>query len=214
MQTCCDHATLVKVCGITRQEDADMCVKLGVDMIGFIFHEPSPRSITPEQAAAIDTGATMRVGLFLRQTPQEVREIMRTANIHLAQLHGDQDEEFCEDLGRARIMRVFWPERYSNLEDLEADLQKFAPYARFFLLDAGTSGGGHGRSYDATFLSGLKSPKTWFVAGGIGPENLCDMLGSCDPCGIDVNSGVEVSPGVKDHARMKELYRLMCRKGE
>jgi phosphoribosylanthranilate isomerase len=201
---------LVKVCGITRQEDADYCLGIKVQLLGFIFHESSPRCVTPEQVAAIHTGEAMRVGVFVKQSPEEVLRIMARANLHMAQLHGDQDEAFCEALGKKRIMRVFWPERYEDMADLEADMERFAPWCRFFLLDAGAAGGGHGKTQDWLRLANLKRPKALFVAGGLGPQNILQVLRACNPCGIDLNSGVESAPGVKDHIKLKAVHDLLC----
>jgi len=201
---------LVKICGITRQEDADCCLEHGVSLLGFIFHPDSPRCVTPRQAAAIDTGSAMRVGVFVNQHYRDIQEIMYDADLNLAQLHGDQDKDFCVHLGKAKIMRTFWPERYPDRKSLEADLARYESCCRFFLLDAGSSGGGHGRPLDFSRIHGLKPQKTWFLAGGLGPHNIMQALAACDPCGVDLNSGVELMPGVKDHDKIKEVNRLLC----
>jgi len=210
---CCERSSLVKVCGITRQEDADRCIALDVGLLGFIFHPKSPRNVTPEQAGAIRTPGVMRVGVFVDQAPEEVRAIMRTSDLHLAQLHGDQNRAFCEAIGKSRVMRVFWPERYATRVDLEADLTAYADCVRFFLFDAGSGGGGHGKNFDFSFLGGLKTHKTWFIAGGLGPHNILAALDSCSACGVDLNSGVESSPGVKDPDLLQTTLALLCQSG-
>ncbi len=210
-ERCCDSALLVKICGLTRQADVDKCLELKADLAGFVFHEGSPRNISPKTAADIDTGPLMRVGVFVRQNPAEVRAIMRQADLHLAQLHGDQNEEFCDQIGKKKVMRVFWPARYATREALEAEIARFDDYTRFVLLDAGQSGGGHGESLDFTLLKGLACRKTWFLAGGLGPENICQALGTCAPCGVDLNSGVESAPGIKDHERLIQTFAQLCR---
>ncbi len=209
MIMCPSTFSLVKVCGLTRQEDAHLCAQLRVNLAGFIFHPDSPRNIAPEAAAAIDTGAMMRVGVFVRQSVEEVREIMSRARLHLAQLHGDQVEAFCEALGRNRVMRVFWPERHASREDLEREMARFVPLARYFLLDAGSGGGGHGRATDFTLLAGLRVDKSWFLAGGLGPDNLAEALLRTCPCGVDLNSGVEASPGIKDHDKVRTAMSIL-----
>lgn len=200
--------TLIKVCGLTRQQDADACVALGANFGGFIFHPASPRCVTPEQVRAIDTGSMMRVGVFVDQSPKEVRDIMYQARLNLAQLHGDQDVAFCEEIGKLKVMRAFWPERYETREAFIADLEKFAPYCRFYLYDAGTSGGGHGKSMDFSFLDGLKSYKTWLLAGGLSADNVAQALDACHPCGVDLNSGVESAPGIKDREKLARTIAL------
>lgn len=210
MRRCCQNLTMIKVCGLTRQEDAFFCSSLETPLAGFIFHPGSPRCVTPEHARGIDTSSAMRVGVFVEQSVEEVLEIMEQANLHLAQLHGDQDEDFCRAIGKTRVMRVFWPERYERVQDLQDDLLRYAEYCRFFLLDAGKSMGGHGDTLDPKSVAGLESPKAWFLAGGLGPENVLDMVRACKPCGVDLNSGVERSPGIKDHEKLTAALRTLC----
>ena len=210
MTRCCQNLTMIKVCGLTRQEDLFFTTSLESSLAGFIFHPESPRHIDPRHARDLDTGPAMRVGVFVKQSRAEVKEIMEEARLHLAQLHGDQDEAFCAALGKHRVMRVFWPQRYAWRADLEQDLKRFAPHSRFYLLDSGSSGGGHGRSLDFSFLEGLISPKAWFIAGGLGPDNVLEAVQACNPCGVDLNSGVESAPGVKDHDKLKAALRRLC----
>lgn len=207
---CCERSTLVKVCGITRQEDADDCLAQEVALLGFIFHPESPRNVTVEQAAAINTGQAMRVGVFVDQPAAEVRKIMRLADLHLAQLHGGQDQDYCHSIGRSRVMRVFWPERYASREEFEAEVEAYVECSRFFLFDAGVSGGGHGRGLKLDYLAGFKTKKAWFLAGGLGPDNIREAIRVCNPCGVDLNSGVEQSPGIKDHEKIQTTLALLC----
>lgn len=202
--------TFVKVCGITTQQDADMCIEQGADFIGFIFDEKSPRAMTVEKVKAIETENVMRVGVFTHQTADEVRLIMQRARLHLAQLHNDQDIEFATRVGKQKVMKVFWPARYKTREELEADMQRFVDCSRFFLMDAGTSGGGHGKAQNWNFLNGLRGYKTWFVAGGITPDNVRDVLTGCAPCGIDINSGVESAPGKKDPEKLRTVMEALA----
>ncbi|AGW12509.1 phosphoribosylanthranilate isomerase [Megalodesulfovibrio gigas] len=207
---CACGDVLVKVCGITRQEDADAAIAINASLLGFIFHPASPRAMTPAKARAICTGERMRVGVFVNQTPGEILDIMDDARLHLAQLHGDQDEACCLALGRQRVMRAFWPERHANLADFEAELARFAPFCRFFLFDAGASGGGHGKSLDWAALGRLKSPRSWFLAGGLSPDNVRQAVDACNPDGVDLNSGVEAAPGIKDPAKLAAAREALC----
>ncbi|MBG0776117.1 MAG: phosphoribosylanthranilate isomerase [Desulfovibrionaceae bacterium] len=200
---------LVKVCGITSQRDADICLEQGVDLIGFIFHPDSPRSMTPAAVKAIHTGDLMRVGVFVNQTREEVVRILREADLHLAQLHGDQDESFCHYVGKRRVMRAFWPERYSSLNEFLDDAGRYASCARFFLFDSGAGGGGHGKRISCSCTVGDQGQKTWFLAGGLGPDTLADALEDCRPCGVDLNSGVESAPGVKDRDKLAACMKII-----
>lgn len=204
-----DKEIFIKVCGITSQHDADLCVQHDADLIGFIFHEKSPRNMTVEKVRAIETPGLMRTGVFVDQSVDEVKRIMQHAKLNLAQLHGDQDIEFCKALGKTRVMKVFWPERYATQKELEADMERFAPYSRFYLFDAGSSGGGHGKTMDWSFLAGIRGIKTWFIAGGLGPDTIKQAIMGCSPCGIDLNSGVESAPGIKSPEKLKAVFDMV-----
>ncbi|MBL3583733.1 phosphoribosylanthranilate isomerase [Oleidesulfovibrio alaskensis] len=200
---------LTKVCGITRQQDADLCVELDADLVGFVFHPESPRCITPEAVRAIETPGLMRTGVFVNQTADEVRLIMQRARLDVAQLHGGQDEAFCTRVGRSRVIKVLWPATYATRSELEDDMRRFAHCSRFMLFDAGTSGGGSGATLDWKWLAGTPGIKTWFVAGGLGPDTLAEAIRQCNPCGVDLNSGVESAPGIKDEARLRACFRIL-----
>lgn len=196
-------AHIVKVCGMTRAEDVIGCTEAGADFLGFIFAAKSPRCVTPAQAAALPRTAAKRVGVFVEQTLPEVLAIMDEAELDLAQLHGGQDPDFCRAVGPDRVIRAFWPQKHPDLGSLAAEIALFAGAVRFALLDAGTSGGGHGKSLDFAALAELSPPMPWLLAGGLGPDNLAEALRIAKPHGVDLNSGVESSPGLKDLAKVR-----------
>jgi phosphoribosylanthranilate isomerase len=212
----CKHmkrAKIIKVCGLTRAEDVALCEELGVDWIGFIFHPASPRNVHVDQVTAIAKGQALRVGVFVRQGVEEVCSIMDRAGLDLAQLHGGQDQAFCRAVGPKRVIKVFWPQQYSRMEELKQDIEAYASEAyadcRVVLLDAGTSGGGHGRSLDFANLRGLRLPLPWILAGGLGPENIREALLHCTPDGVDLNSGVEDAPGRKNRMLLNNAVKLI-----
>ncbi len=166
---------LRKVCGLTRPEDVALCHALGAECTGFIFVETSPRRITPEAVAAMPKGRSMRVGVFAEADRIAVRDAARTAGLDLLQLHGGEDPAFCRSLGPERIIKTLRPESLS-LEDLERELERFAPVCAYFLLDAGTHGGGSGRSLDLQALARVHFPRPWLPAGGLGPKTLLPAL--------------------------------------
>lgn len=200
---------LVKVCGMTRQQDADACRELGADLLGFIFHPPSPRNLAPEQAAAIQTPGVLRVGVFVRQGADEVRAVMAAARLDLAQLAGNQDPDFCRAVGPERVIRVFFPERHPDRAGLEEELARFAGCMKYALLDAGSSAGGTGRSLAFASLAGVKTPAPWLLAGGLNAANLAQALSECSPAGVDLNSGVESAPGLKDKGKLEAAFGVI-----
>jgi phosphoribosylanthranilate isomerase len=202
-------AFTVKVCGLTRPGDVALCHELGVDMTGFIFAAASPRLTTIKAALAAPRGKALRVGVFVEQTLDDVLRIMHAAELDLAQLHGGQDPDFCRAVGASRVMRAFWPARYDAPETLQAELKLFAGCCRLFLFDAGTAGGGHGKTLDLDFLHGVQSPLPWLLAGGLGPENLASALTQASPNGVDLNSRVESAPGVKDHDKLRDALAIV-----
>lgn len=190
----------LKICGITREEDAQEAARLGYQYCGFIFHSASPRHVTMAQAAAIDSGPLMRVGVFVDQGPTEVRALMRQAKLDFAQLHGQQSHEVAQAIGFEHVIRVLWPERYGCIAELEADAAR-EPCA-FFLLESGSSGGGSGKPLNWEQIRSLHLPRPFFLAGGLNADNVAEAVNRCQPAGLDINSGVEVTPGIKDHSKM------------
>jgi phosphoribosylanthranilate isomerase len=194
---------LVKVCGLTRPQDARLCLELGVDLTGFIFAAKSPRRVTPETVRGMPQGSALRVGVFVEQSVGEVLDIMEYAGLDLAQLHGGQSPEFCRAVGARRVIRVFWPAQHASPDALKTELERFAAVCHMLLLDAGTAGGGHGKTLDLDFLRGLQAPLPWLLAGGLGPDNIASALAKIRPHGVDLNSQVESAPGIKDHEKLR-----------
>lgn len=188
----------IKICGLTRQEDVDAAARLGAAFCGFVFHPASPRFLTPEAAAALDSGPMARVGVFVEQGAEEILAVMAVARLDYAQLHGDQGRACAERVGAGRVIRVVWPERCSGRGELETVLAAHAGSCAWFLLEAGRAGGGGGRPQDWGRLAALRPPRPWLLAGGLGPENAAAAAAVCHPDGLDFNSGVEDAPGKKN----------------
>lgn len=201
----------VKICGLTRAGDVALCEEVGADWLGFIFHPPSPRCVSAEFVAGLPRGRALRVGVFVRKDVDEVLRVMDRAGLDLAQLHGDQNQAFCRAIGPQRAVKVFWPQRFANLAELEAALQGFGECCRAVLLDAGTNGGGHGQSLDFALLANVRVPRPWLLAGGLGPENIQTALRQCSPNGLDFNSGVEDAPGLKSRDKLRQALDLLGR---
>ncbi|MDR2354405.1 MAG: phosphoribosylanthranilate isomerase [Deltaproteobacteria bacterium] len=204
------HPPLVKICGITQKEDARAAALLGADMVGFIFHHKSPRSVDFREVLTFQTYGAQRVGVFVDQKGEEIRDICEKTNLTLAQFHGAQDQNDSKIVGPEKVIRVLWPEKYQDLKLFKAELLAWESLARWILIDAGVSGGGHGQQIKSDLLvpiiKDFRVPV--LLAGGLNPLNiqeLCPPRGESVFAGFDFNSGVEISPGKKDHNLMKKV---------
>ena len=211
--------TRVKMCGTTRIEDALAAVRFGVDALGFIFSSKSPRYIGPEKAAAIIARLPPfinRVGVFVDAPLAEVAQVAKIG-LSYVQLHGNETPEYCLALRQmlpfCGIIKAF---RVAG--DSCSDL--FTPYqacADAFLLDTyvkGTSGG-TGLVFDWTIIDKLQLQRPVILAGGLSPENIALAIAAVQPYAVDINSAIELQPGVKDHHRLQTLMQtvseLSCR---
>lgn len=199
---------LVKICGLTQPEDVMLCSSLGVDFTGFIFVPASPRCVSPDTVATFPRSRSCRVGVFAGAEPGEMAACAKKAKLVYLQLHGGESPEICRKVGPERVIKVLWPENCS-LEDLQADMERFAPVCAYFLLDAGQTGGGGGKSQAFERLAGISCPRPWFLAGGIGPGNIAQALTVCRPDGIDLNSALEDAPGRKNHTLVRQATTLI-----
>jgi phosphoribosylanthranilate isomerase len=200
--------SIIKVCGMTRADDAGYAVSLGADMLGFIFHPKSPRCVTPTFAASVSVLAR-KVGVFVKHSAEEVLRTMEEGGLDMAQLHGGQDPEFCRAVGPERVVKVLWPQRHETRSAMQAEVDRFAGSCSYMLFDAGTSGGGHGVRLDWEGLAGIRCPVPRLVAGGLGPDNAARALAESGCQGVDLNSGVESAPGIKDHQLLRRAFAVL-----
>lgn len=207
----------VKICGVTRSEDARAAARLGADLLGLNFHRASPRRVDAGRAlelcrVAREANPGIRiVGVFVEQGPEEIREIAERAELDLVQLHGDHDESVVEAFG-TRAIRVLRIRR--RLEP--GCLARLGP-SWGILVDARDPElwGGSGRSWDWSSLERAGSGgRRVLVAGGLAPDNVGALLSRVRPWGIDLASGLETEPGIKDHRRMINLFEEIERYGE
>lgn len=198
----------VKVCGITNGEDAEEAVRLGAWAIGLIHHKASPRAVRFGVAAEI--GAAFRrdceiVGVFVNPTLERVVECVENANLSIVQLSGDEGPSFCTEVARRTGTRVIKAIHVSSAADIH---QAEAFRTDFHLFDTGGSAlkGGTGRTFDWELLGAHHSAVPFIVAGGLNPGNVTEAIRITRPDAVDVASGVERSPGVKDHERMAGFF--------
>jgi len=193
--------TRIKVCGITRLEDALAASRLGVDAIGFVFYRKSPRYIEPAKAAAILRQLppfVSAVGLFVNPTQDEISQLLQHVSLDVVQLHGDESPEFCQSLNR-RVMKAL---PVASAEDLKRAQAYDCP----LLLDAKAPPGvygGTGQTFDWSLLEGFEHQYPLTLAGGLHADNVHHALAVRQWFALDVSSGVENSPGIKDAEKMR-----------
>ncbi len=195
--------TEIKICGITNLEDALAAEAFGADAIGFVFAEKSPRYIEPQAAAAISARlkSVRRVGVFVNRDAEEVHAIRMACRLDFLQIHGDESPSYCRAFPASILIKAV-------SKGQEAQPALLQPYAvRAFLVDgrARSLRGGTGVKGDWDAAREIRSRFRLVLAGGLNLDNIEDALRSVGPDAVDIASGVERSPGRKDHARMKGL---------
>lgn len=203
----------MKICGITRVEDALGAAKLGVDALGLVFYEKSPRNVSAQQAQTICAqlpGFVSSVGLFLNPDHSWVEQVLSEVELDLLQFHGTESAQFCASFGRPYIKAL----GIKGVDDISALVGQYAA-ARSVLLDSHRSGeaGGSGEAFD--WLSIPESLRGDIVlAGGLNADNVAQAIQQVRPFAVDLSSGVETSPGVKDinlmMRLMSEVKRVDC----
>lgn len=192
--------TRIKICGMTRRQDVEASVEAGADALGLVFYPPSPRAVTPVQAAALVRDLppfVSVVALFVDPEPQQVQAVLDAVPVHLLQFHGDEDEAACSRYRRPYL-------KAARVRP-ELDLLEYAarfPSAQALLLDAFVDGyGGSGRAFDWSLIpSRLTRP--WVLSGGLTPLTVGDAVRRLRPAAVDVSSGVEQEKGVKDAVKI------------
>ena len=196
----------VKICGITNLEDALVAVEGGADALGFVF-APSPRQVSPEQASRIIAQLppfVCRVGIFVDQELKGVQEVMSACGLDLAQLHGSESPDYCQTLF-PRVIKSFRVKDESVLDLLPS--YKTSAY----LLDSYDMirKGGTGRSFDWRIARKATRYGPIILSGGLNPENVSQAISAVGPYAVDVSSGVEASPGKKDHNKLRAFLRAV-----
>jgi phosphoribosylanthranilate isomerase len=207
---------LVKVCGITRSEDAKHCINLGANALGFIFHPSSPRNLSLDNFKIIQNGISfqncLQVAVAVAPEPSMVEQFLE-AGFDRFQFHFPADyshqkiADWAEVVGKQNLWLA---PRLNPDEEFPAEILK---YAQTMLIDtySDQAFGGTGRLSDWNRFKALKkqySEHQWYLAGGLGPENLYQAINETEPDGVDLNSGVEISPGIKDLEKINQVFSL------
>lgn len=192
--------TKIKICGLTNRDDAKQAVKLDADALGFIFAD-SPRRITPETARKIIISLpsfVSKVGVFVDEDPRIIQEISDYCHLDFVQLHGEKCWEYCDSISRPFI-KVFAVKDRTVLDHVRSrNLQ-------YFMLDTSHAHlhGGTGQIFDWQIAKEASSMGQLILSGGLNPGNIKDALTVAQPYAVDICSGIEKIPGVKDIDKMK-----------
>ncbi len=194
----------VKICGITRAADAQAAAAAGADLLGFNFWTQSPRCLTPAAASDIIRALppfVVKVGVFVDAEPETVLEAVRVCGLDLLQFHGDETPDYCLQFN-LMSMKAF------RIRDAESLAALPAYHTDAWLLDAFVAGqpGGTGATFNWDLaVEARKLGRPVFLAGGLTPENVATAVRRVQPYGVDVSSGVESAPGVKDYQKVRDF---------
>lgn len=200
---------MIKICGITRREDALAAVEAGASAIGFIFYPKSPRYVTPEKARELGQGVTaLRVGVFVDESPASIEDVMRVSKLDVVQIYGGSVS------AGTRVWRAFrMPVESSDIVETVMELEEDGVFsnADAVLLD----GPANGVSFDWEFARGLRdalrdepgASARVIIAGGLDASNVAEAIRAAAPWGVDASSRLESAPGIKEHKKVREFIR-------
>ncbi len=194
---------LIKICGVCRPQDARLAVEHGATAIGMVFWPASPRAVTPDAAAAVIAAlpaGVLTVGVFVDPTRERLDEVLGQVPLGAVQLHGQEPPDFADRLPWPVIKAVAVPD--------SGPLPDLTPWAGVrVLIDTHdpVRRGGTGRAVDWTRAAALAATRPVILAGGLRPDTVAEAIARVRPAGIDVSSGVESAPGVKDAGKLRAL---------
>ena len=202
----------VKICGLTSLEDARFASGALADYIGFIFYEDSPRYIEPAQAGAIINWieGPECVGVFVNRSIDDVNMIARQTGLDLVQLHGNESPEYCNLIEFPVIKAIHVPDGATK-EDLENIVTPYLPFTDYFLFDTKVEGkwGGTGQTFDWSLVDEITRNTPFFLSGGLNAGNIRSACTEIRPYGVDLSSGLESEPGVKDFDKIEAFMNEM-----
>ena len=196
----------IKICGLTRPEDAQAAAELGADAVGLVFYAKSKRCVDAAQAAEIVAALppqVAKVALFVNESAEQIRRILEAVPIDIVQFHGDEAPEFCRQFGKPYWKAV----RVQSAQDIAEAAERYADAAAL-LLDAHIEGqyGGTGQVFDWHLLPETM-PLPWVLSGGLNPGNVAAAVRQTGAAWLDVSSGVEQAPGIKSRDLMADFIR-------
>lgn len=207
----------VKICGIKDIDALDVAINTGADFIGFVFYGRSPRALTPEQASILFnhlrtlSSTISKVGLFVNPSDEQLDAV--SAELDMIQLHGDETPARCAEIKARTECKIMKAIAIKDPADL-AQIEPYEPACDWLLFDAKPMNdneslpGGNGLSFDWTILEGHAMHRPWMLAGGLTPENLQRAIELLRPDAVDVSSGVEDAPGIKNLQKIERFIAL------
>lgn len=192
----------IKFCGITQENDCKVLAKMLPDYLGFIFYSGSLRNVSPSKVRKFKTKQVLRVGVFVNEAPEVIKDIFYEAKLDIVQLHGEESPGYCESLGLP-----YW--KVFKVKNSENDFSYIKEYqTNTIVLDTFSKDlkGGTGIAFEPFLIEEVKicTKKNIIVAGGVNINNIQDIL-KYKPFGVDINSGIEKMPGMKDSEKAKQI---------
>ncbi len=204
---------LVKICGITRLDDARFCAAAGADFLGFIQHPGSPRYIEPAAAREILAwvAGPVPVGVFVDESAEAVNARCTEVGFRMAQLHGHESPETCAAI-TVPVIKAIPVTHDASAEQVRAMAEPYLGVVDFLLLDTSTTSlfGGTGESFNWRVARALTSEADVFLAGGISADNVAQAVATMRPYAVDLSSSVEASPGVKDLDKLAAFFNAFA----
>ena len=207
-----ENRTKVKICGITNLEDARFASGALADYLGFIFYPESPRYIEPAKAGAIINWieGPQKVGVFVNQPLDDVNRIVKETGVDMVQLHGSESPEYCS-LIESPIIKVIHVSENTSVSDIENKISKYSDCIDFLLFDTKITGqwGGTGKIFDWNILKSVTKEIPFFLSGGLNAQNIKKAIEIVNPRVVDLSSGLEESPGLKDFDKIEHFFEIM-----
>lgn len=200
--------TDIKICGMTNSEDALQAAECGAQAVGFIFYPKSPRYVTPETVRSVIRrlpSGISKVGVFVNAAAEEVMSVAAFCGLDFIQLHGNETPEYCRRISGFDVIKSFSPRAGGAIPEAGEYEVKAV------LVDAYAPGvyGGTGKTSDWELAIRLKEYYPLILAGGLHAGNIAEALRRVSPCAVDINSGVEISPGRKDSGKVREIIEIV-----
>ena len=207
-----DNQPKIKICGITDLADARYASGAMVNYLGFIFYDKSPRYIDPAEVGAIINWieGPEKVGVFVNQPLDDVNRVAKESGLDLVQLHGNETLEYCQLIEKPVIKAIHITPDY-NIKELKASVLLYSEVVDFLLFDSkiGNQWGGTGKTFDRNILKEITGDNPFFLSGGLNSENIKEAIETVQPYALDVSSGVEEKPGVKDYKKIEALMEIV-----